>query len=399
MNTFGLESMNLKFMKRILPLALVVLIGIITWQCSNNKDFSVSGKLIGGENDTLVIEEMIENGLSPVTTIYTDEAGAFSYTDTAANPRFLFLKIQNKYLSLLLLNGQNVELSGDLSNINQTFEVKGSRESELIWDLNREMQSAALKLDSLATVYQAQALQGETQDADAWFSKVYQDLISDQKEFIKQFINKNYDSPASLMALSHQLNRQAILNPATDFVYFAKVDSSLSEQYPDSRMVRTLHNWVMGQQQQQAIQSAEQQSAGIGSIAPDIKLPNPDGEMIALSSLRGKYVLLDFWAAWCAPCRRENPNLVRAYAKYKDKGFEIFQVSLDRTKEDWVGAIKSDKLNWTHVSDLKYWGSPVAKLFYVSSIPASFLLDPEGKIIAKNLRGAALDQKLAEILD
>jgi thiol-disulfide isomerase/thioredoxin len=136
----------------------------------------------------------------------------------------------------------------------------------------------------------------------------------------------------------------------------------------------------------------------IGSVAPEIALPTPEGDTLRLSSLRGKVVLIDFWASWCGPCRRENPNVLRVYNQYKDKGFEILGVSLDSRKENWVQAIAADKLAWRHVSDLKQWNSAAGRLYGVHSIPYTVLLDAEGRIIAKNLRGAALEQKLAEVL-
>ncbi len=139
-------------------------------------------------------------------------------------------------------------------------------------------------------------------------------------------------------------------------------------------------------------------ATAIGQITPEIELPNPEGQVIKLSSLRGKYVLVDFWAKWCGPCRRENPNVVKAYQKYKDKGFEVYGVSLDRNKEDWVQAIQEDGLTWTQVSDLKYFESKAAADYNISAIPFSILVDPQGKIIAKNLRGPALNKKLEEVL-
>jgi peroxiredoxin len=140
-------------------------------------------------------------------------------------------------------------------------------------------------------------------------------------------------------------------------------------------------------------------TTAIGQAAPEIALPTPEGQVVSLSSLKGKYVLVDFWAKWCGPCRQENPNVVRVFNKYKDKGFTVFGVSLDRSKEDWVRAIKEDNLTWTHVSDLKYWQSEAAKTYSIQAIPFSLLLDPNGVIIAKNLRGPALESKLAEIFD
>jgi peroxiredoxin len=136
----------------------------------------------------------------------------------------------------------------------------------------------------------------------------------------------------------------------------------------------------------------------IGQTAPDFTQNDPTGKPVSLSSFRGQYVLVDFWASWCGPCRQENPNIVKAYNTYKDKGFTILGVSLDKEKEAWEKAIVDDKLTWNHVSDLKFWENSAARLYNIQSIPASFLLDKEGKIIAKDLRGEALEAKLFELM-
>lgn len=139
-------------------------------------------------------------------------------------------------------------------------------------------------------------------------------------------------------------------------------------------------------------------TVSIGKKAPDFTALTPEGKSISLSGQQGKYLLVDFWAAWCGPCRHENPNLVKSYKKYHDKGFDVLGVSLDKSKADWVKAIKDDHLTWTQVSDLSYWNSAPAKLYGVRAIPANVLIDPKGVIIARNLRGEELDKKLEELL-
>jgi thiol-disulfide isomerase/thioredoxin len=169
--------------------------------------------------------------------------------------------------------------------------------------------------------------------------------------------------------------------------------------YPNSEPVKSLHDQVQLLVEQVTKAKGQDVVTSAGAEAAEIALPSPTGEIIKLSSTRGKYVLLDFWASWCGPCRRENPNLVKAYNLYKNKGFQIFQVSLDKTKEDWVKGIEQDMLGqWIHVSDLKYWNSSVVQLYKIESIPYNMLLDKDGKIIATNLRGDRLIDKLAEII-
>ncbi len=204
-----------------------------------------------------------------------------------------------------------------------------------------------------------------------------------QKATLKIFIAQNPDSYLSLLAL------YSVGGPSPDPNELEPIYNSLSDSLKTTEAAKVFRK-----------QLDELKVTAVGATAPDFTQNDVNGAPVKLSSFRGQYVLLDFWASWCGPCRQENPNVVKAYNKYRDKNFTILSVSLDKEegKANWLAAIKSDGLTWTQVSDLKFWNNQAAALYYISAIPANFLIDPNGKIIAKNLRGADLDAKLAEVL-
>lgn len=197
---------------------------------------------------------------------------------------------------------------------------------------------------------------------------------------VKAMLPEMGTSLASLFALN-------FINIESDFATYESLAQRFEKENPNSPHAKSLIGRV-----------ARIKGVSVGAPAPEIALNDTTGTPVPLSSLRGKYVLIDFWASWCGPCRAENPNVVRMYNKFKDKGFAIYSVSLDQAKANWTKAIRNDNLTWTHVSDLKFWQSAAAQQYGVQAIPATFLLDKDGKIIAKNLRGDALEQKLEEVL-
>ena len=170
-------------------------------------------------------------------------------------------------------------------------------------------------------------------------------------------------------------------------------------KFPEDENLRNLQQTYMNYKTQAAeLESKRRQKSWIGKSAPDLEMPDINGKTVSLKSFRGKYVLVDFWASWCGPCRQENPNIVKAYNDFKGRNFTIVGVSLDRDKTNWLQAIKQDQLNWTHISDLAYWNSAAVTIFKFDAIPYNVLLDPQGKVIAEGLRGDALIQKLEELL-
>jgi len=209
--------------------------------------------------------------------------------------------------------------------------------------------------------------------------KQYEENLKEVNNKIKQKIREMGTSVAILQAIN-------FLDKDQDFTFIDSIARVIEKEMPDYQIKKEFISEVNNLRK-----------LAIGSIAPEIELPNPQGDIVKLSSLRGAYVLIDFWAAWCGPCRKENPNVVNMYNKYREKGFEIFGVSLDRNREDWIKAIDNDGLIWTHVSDLKYFNSEAARIYNINAIPATYLIDRQGKIIGKNLRGKVLEEKLEEI--
>jgi len=203
----------------------------------------------------------------------------------------------------------------------------------------------------------------------------------------KETATKSTNEPIAILAAR-------LLNPNTDGAFLADFSKNLSKRFPGTVMTKDFNEFY-----EKATKAGQEPKVPqVGDMAPEVALTTPDGSTVTLSSYKGHYVLLDFWASWCGPCRGENPNVVAAYNKYKDRNFTILGVSLDNNKDAWQKAITTDGLAWSQVSELKGWSSSVAATYGIRSIPQNFLIDPTGKIVAHNLRGSELETTLESTL-
>jgi len=381
-------------------LSLLILFSAFLPGCKN-RTVEITGILESARTgEYLFIQELKSNKLVNVDSAIVPIDGSFEFTLKIDFPSFYLLKInQNNFLTMLLEPGEKIKMTSHFDSLNYPSVVMGSKGTKLLADYNKTVLKTINKVKVLSEIHDRNLGRSDFAFLVDSLDNAGDAYLAEMNTFTKNYIDNNLPSLTTLVVLYSQLAPGVyVMNPEKDLGYFEKVDSVLYNKYPAYDPVITLHNQVkdmIAYFDSQKMASAESEQK---REAPEIALPGPEGDTIRLSSTRGSYVLLDFWASWCQPCRAENPNLVRAYTLYHNRGFQIYQVSLDKTREAWVKGIEDDKLGkWIHVSDLKYWSSSVVPLYGIESIPANYLLDSEGRIIASNLRGDALQRKLEEL--
>jgi thiol-disulfide isomerase/thioredoxin len=370
--------------------------------CKNNA-VQISGTLVNPVSENYIfLDELKSNELKTVDSIKVTKDGTFNFKREVKIPSFYLLKINEKnFLTMLLEPGEKIKLNAYYDSLNYPISVTGSKGSESMAEYNRTLRKTINKLTGLSRTYMENSDNPNLPALMESLDSMAQSYLNEINSYTKNYINENIKSLVSLVALYQQVAPNVyVLNPSQDLKYFVKVDSSLFMLYPEYEPVTSLHKQVQELIANMKGETASSPVSKAGAEAPEINLPTPEGDTIKLSSTRGSVVLLDFWASWCVPCRQENPNLVKAYNLYHKKGFQIYQVSLDKTKDAWVKGIQDDQLGkWIHVSDIQYWNSIVVPLYKIESIPCNFLLDKEGRIIASNLRGETLQTKLAELFN
>jgi peroxiredoxin len=353
--------------------------------CSPGWDVVVKGKVGFPQPGTISITEIRQDGKKPFDdTIHLKSNYTFEKRLRLTEPGYYRLSFYGKQFVNLILDKSTVEVNADGNSPSGFAEVKGSPDIDLIakvQDMIKKGQNGDELPGFQSEINQAVASNDEKRILE--LRQSYHSMMEKVYENVAGILNKEAPSLGLIYLLrSNTLDKDKYFS-----VYLAAADK-FRKEWPNNYYAGEFVTFVEGLKR-----------TAIGQPAPEISMPDPDGKILTLSSMKGKYVLVDFWAKWCGPCRQENPNVVRAYNEFKDKGFDILGVSLDRSKQEWLQAITEDGLSWHHVSDLQYFNSKAAKDYNITGIPFSILVDPNGIIIAKNLRGPDLQKKLAEVLN
>lgn len=326
---------------------------------STAPEFIINGTVTGYADGATV--EFLNGQTGATEMASTVNQGKFQFKGKMERPEFkiILFNRQQPYITLFLDNS-HVTITGDKAAIDKA-RIEGSASHTAFEQFNTSLEP-----------YQAVFQDGAPYDSA---------LTAKALTLIAEFVSTHTGS---------------YITPLAVIRYHQVADDVVKTEELYNLMEPNIKATAMGQYIAQQV--AEGKVNGVGTVLPDFSQPDTAGIPVSLSSLRGNYVLVDFWASWCGPCRQENPNLVAAYNKYKDKKFTVLGVSLDKAKEAWLNAIKMDNLTWTHISDLQGWNNAASQQFQIFSIPQNFLIDPQGKVLGKNLRGAALERKLAKFL-
>jgi len=342
---------------------------------------TVSGNIFNSKLDTVKISQFYGTHYVDFLKAPLAKNGDFTIKGGLLNPDYYVLRVGNTHLNVILRANSDIKIYGDGANIFAFSNIVGSTESSTMNDFIKILTNWNIKQDSARTYLKTYP--EKQQEINTSMQKEFSEFQNNRQNFIGQ----NPNSAALMPVLS-------ALDVEREFELYESIVSQLVTGFADSPTIKEINK--------QFLASKEKKEAGnmfaTGKLAPDFTDTKIDGKPMKLSDLRGKVVLLDFWASWCGPCRRENPNVVKLYDHYNKDGFTVMSVSMDQDKAKWQAAIEADNLKWpNHVSDLKGWACAAGKIYQVTGIPFTVLIDQEGKIIKTNLRGEELELELQRI--
>jgi len=356
--------------------AVLLLVPAVLAAQQKNNGFSITGNIRGLAEKSRVFITDANNPSDTLAKAHV-KGGVFVLTGHISEPNLVevnFVAAAKK--TMLFIGNDEVKMDGTIEDT-RNIVYKGSPTQDEFLSFQKTFNAYFVRLNSLAQQANSPAGAGKSDS----LSHLYASTVAQVQSALDEFLKTRENSPVSAFVLVAMIQlsedvfllerRFNALSPAVQQGFYGKY---LKEQIDNGKI------------------------GAIGTDEIDFTQNDTTGTPVSLSSFKGKYVLVDFWASWCRPCRMENPNVVATYGKFRNKNFTVLSVSLDRDRDSWIKAIKDDNLTWFHVSDLKYWNNDVAVKYRIQSIPQNLLIDPSGKIVAKNLRGAELDAKLCELL-
>jgi len=379
--------------KKIFP--IVIALAAITFACTKHEGFVISGKITNAEGKYLHLDELKVSSSVPVDSVELKKDGSFKFTGKINYPNFYLLRLNEKnFVTLLVDTTEKITVIGDAANFSRDYIVEGSPGSLLVQELNNKLTKTKHKLDSISSRINVFRTHAEYRDTVIKWNHELDFIKQSQTRYSTDFVQKHPFSLSSVLALYQKFDDSNYV--VQDLQSLKVAASALNSFFPKSEHVKALYANTQRLMIEEKNNKLQQFIEKNGVNSPDITLPNYNGREIALSSLAGKVVLIQFWSALNRDSRIQNEALVELYNKYKSKGLEIYQVSIDTDRMAWLDAIKQDGLKWINVGDMK--GSvTVTNYFNIKTIPSNYILDKDRRIAYKNLMGPALDQAIGKL--
>jgi peroxiredoxin len=387
---FKFETFYICNMRILISAACIFL---LIFSCSEDKhNFTIRVSVNGVKNETLHLARRTLDGTVQVDSAVTDKSGIYILEGYTEQPDFYIMYIRPQhYINLIINPGDDFRVRADVSGFENNYLVEGSKDSRLIQKMVSMQAKTLVKITEISTAYENGVGQPGFEKLKLHIDSTYKTIVEEHRNFSIRLIEENPHSLASLMALYQQLGKDIpVFDYKTDFGYYQRVDSNLAALYPKSEAVRDLDRKVNELKNLIHLEK--------GSQAPVIALPDIQGKTQSLREYRGKYVLLVFWASWSSQSCEAVKKIIPVYDEFKDKGLDLYMVSLDRSGDSWKNRMTELHVAGTQVSDLKYWDSPVVDAYKINQLPVLYLLDKEGRILNKDFGPDDLKNILNEIL-